>query len=41
MSDHFHPGTTPNTVRAADGRILTVPEGWGCFLLVTPPSPAG
>jgi hypothetical protein len=24
----FAPGPTPNTVRAADGRILTVPEGW-------------
>src|SRR5262249_33920060 len=24
----FTPGPTPNTVRAADGKILTVPEGW-------------
>jgi hypothetical protein len=24
----FTPGPTPNTVRAADGRILTAPEGW-------------
>jgi hypothetical protein len=24
----FAPGPTPNTVREADGRILTVPEGW-------------
>jgi hypothetical protein len=24
----FTPGSTPNTVRAADGRILTAPEGW-------------
>jgi len=24
----FTPGPTPNTVRAADGRILTVPEDW-------------
>src|SRR6516162_1775829 len=24
----FTPGPTPNTVRAADGRVLTVPEGW-------------
>lgn len=24
----FTPGPTPNTVRAAGGRILTVPEGW-------------
>lgn len=22
------PGPTPNTVRAADGKVLTVPEGW-------------
>src|SRR5262245_44414524 len=25
----FAPGPTPNTVRAADGRALAVPEGWG------------
>src|SRR5947209_8647317 len=24
----FAPGPTPNTVRAADGKVLTVPEGW-------------
>ena len=24
----FTPGPTANTVRAADGRILTAPEGW-------------
>src|SRR5437764_8909087 len=24
----FRPGPTPSTVRAADGSILTVPEGW-------------
>jgi hypothetical protein len=24
----FLPGPTPNTVKAADGRVLTVPEGW-------------
>ena len=24
----FTPGPTPNTVRVADGRILTAPEGW-------------
>ena len=24
----FTPGPTPNTVRAADGKVLTVPEGW-------------
>src|SRR6201985_1020983 len=29
MSDNtFAPGPTPNTVRAADGRVVTVPEGW-------------
>lgn len=28
MSGTFSPGPTPNTVRADDGRILTVPEGW-------------
>lgn len=32
----FLPGPSPNTVRAADGRILTAPEGW--FLL--PPGDA-
>ena len=24
----FTPGPTPNTVRSADGKVLTVPEGW-------------
>jgi hypothetical protein len=24
----FLPGPTPNTIRAADGRVLTTPEGW-------------
>ena len=29
MSDQaFTPGPTPNTVRAADGRVLTAPDGW-------------
>src|SRR5947209_9213399 len=29
MTDHtFAPGPTPNTVRAADGRVLTAPDGW-------------
>jgi hypothetical protein len=28
MSNVFTPGPTPNSVRAADGRILTAPEGW-------------
>jgi hypothetical protein len=26
------PGPTPNTVRAADGTILTAPEGWALLL---------
>lgn len=29
----FTPGPTPNTVRAADGKIITIPEGW---VLVAP-----
>jgi hypothetical protein len=28
MSDTFTAGPTPNTVRAVDGKILTVPAGW-------------
>ena len=28
MTNIFTPGPTPNTVRAADGRILTAPDGW-------------
>jgi hypothetical protein len=29
MTDHtLTPGPTPNTVRAADGRVLTAPDGW-------------
>ena len=28
MSNTFTPGPTPNTVRTADGKILTVPAGW-------------
>jgi hypothetical protein len=32
----FTPGPTPNTVRAADGRILTAPDGWALL----PPSAA-
>ena len=32
MSDNtFAPGPTPNTVRSADGKILTAPEGWILF----------
>ena len=33
----FAPGSTPNTVRAADGTILTAPEGW----VLLPPGDAG
>jgi hypothetical protein len=36
MSNLFTPGQTPNTVRAADGQILTVPEGW----ILLPPGDA-
>src|SRR5205807_2473076 len=28
MSNTFTPGPTPNTVRAADGTVLTAPDGW-------------
>ena len=28
MSDTFLPGPTPNTARSADGKVLTVPDGW-------------
>src|SRR3954453_168824 len=38
MDDNtFAPGPTPNTVRAADGTVLTVPEGWALL----PPGDAG
>src|SRR5947209_16159399 len=33
----FAPGPSPNTVRAADGSVLTVPEGW----VLLPPGDAG
>lgn len=36
-SRSFAPGPTPNTVRAADGKILIVPEGWTHL----PPGDAG
>lgn len=29
----FSPGPTPGTVRSADGKVLTAPEGWCCFRL--------
>ena len=32
----FAPGPTPNTVRTADGKVLTVPEGW----ILLPPGDA-
>jgi hypothetical protein len=32
----FTPGSTPNTVRASDGKILTAPERW----LLHPPGDA-
>ena len=35
--DTFSPGPTPNTVRASDGKLLTVPEGW----TLLPPGDAG
>lgn len=28
MSNTFTPGPTPNTMRAANGRIVTIPDGW-------------
>jgi hypothetical protein len=28
MSDTVTPGPTANAVRAADGKVLTVPNGW-------------
>lgn len=37
MNDQaFTPGPTPNTVRAPDGKLLTVPEGW----ILLPPGDA-
>src|SRR5436309_12570900 len=32
----FTPGPTPNTVRAADGKVLTAPEAW----ILLPPGDA-
>jgi len=32
----FSPGPTPNTVRSADGQVLTVPDGW----VLVPPGDA-
>jgi hypothetical protein len=36
MTNTFTPGPTPNTVRAADGTVKTVPEGW----ILLPPGDA-
>src|ERR1700681_2304643 len=36
LPESFLPGPTPNPVRAADGRILTAPEGW----VLVPPGDA-
>lgn len=36
MSNTFAPGPTPNTVRSADGKTLTAPEGW----ILLPPGDA-
>ena len=36
MSDTYLPGPTPDTVRAADGRVLTAPDSW----ILLPPGDA-
>jgi hypothetical protein len=36
MTTSFTPGPTPNTVRAADGSVLTAPDGW----ILLPPGDA-
>jgi hypothetical protein len=36
MSNTFTPGPTTNTVRSADGKVLTAPEGW----MLLPPGDA-
>jgi hypothetical protein len=36
MSNTFSPGPSPNTVRSADGKVLTAPEGW----ILLPPGDA-
>lgn len=36
MTVPFTPGPTPNTIRAADGKVLTVPDGW----ILVPPGDA-
>lgn len=37
MSNSFTPGPTPNTVKTADGKVLTMPDGW----VLLPPGDAG
>ncbi len=33
MSDHIYsPGSTPDTVKSADGKVLSTPEGWSLLL---------
>ena len=36
MTNTFSPGPTPNTVRAANGKVLIVPDGW----ILVPPGDA-
>lgn len=36
MTNTYSPGPTPNTVRAADGKVVTVPDGW----ILVPPGDA-
>jgi hypothetical protein len=36
MSNTFTPDPTPNTVRAADGQVISVPDGW----VLPPPADA-
>jgi hypothetical protein len=36
MSDTFTPGPIPNTVRTADGKVPTIPDGW----ILLPPGDA-
>lgn len=36
MTNMFSPGPTPNTVRAVNGKVVTVPEGW----VLVPPGDA-
>ena len=38
-SINFLPGPTPNTVRTADGNVLSVPTGWILLPPAMQPSP--